>query len=102
MIHTTAGARCAGELTALDTRSPVAADELRRRVKGPRLYGLALIAADSPQHWLLVRRSLHPNEIDALTDPMALRDGAAHRQLTQGMPLIALTAPPAALLLLLD
>jgi len=30
--------------------------------KGPRLYDWALIGTDSPQHWLLVRRPLHPNE----------------------------------------
>jgi hypothetical protein len=30
--------------------------------KGPRLYDWAFIATASPEHWLLVRRSLHPGE----------------------------------------
>lgn len=55
-----AGTRRADELAAL-----VAADAWQRLScadgsKGPRLYDWALIDAESPEHKLLVRRSLHP------------------------------------------
>jgi SRSO17 transposase len=62
MIPTAAGAKRAGELAAL---VPAGAWEQRSCAdgsKGPRLYDWALVATDSDQHWLIIRRSLQPGE----------------------------------------
>jgi SRSO17 transposase len=62
MIPAAAGGKRADELAAL-----VPGDGWQRLScadgsKGPRLYDWALIAASSPQHHLLARRALQPNE----------------------------------------
>ena len=62
MIPAPAGPRRAGELAALVPAAGWQRLSCADGSKGPRLYDWALIAAASPGHWLLVRRSLHRNE----------------------------------------
>jgi SRSO17 transposase len=61
-IATAAGARRAGELAALVPAGGWQRLSCADGSKGPRLYDWALIATKSPQHHLLVRRSLQPGE----------------------------------------
>ena len=62
MIPTAAGPRRADELTGLVPAGAWQRLSCADGSKGPRLYDWALIATDSPRHWLLVRRSLQPGE----------------------------------------
>ena len=61
-IATAAGSKRADELAALVPRDGWQRLSCADGSKGPRLYDWALIAAKSPQHHLLARRSLQPNE----------------------------------------
>jgi SRSO17 transposase len=61
MIPTAAGKKRAGELAALVPEQGWQRLSCADGSKGPRLYDWALVAAKSPQHHLLVRRSLQPN-----------------------------------------
>jgi SRSO17 transposase len=61
-IATTAGKKRADELAALVPGSGWQLLSCADGSKGPRLYDWALIATKSPQHHLLVRRSLQPGE----------------------------------------
>jgi SRSO17 transposase len=62
MIATAVGAKRADGLAALAPAAGWQRLSCADGSKGPRLYDWALIGTDSPQHWLLVRRPLHPNE----------------------------------------
>jgi SRSO17 transposase len=62
MIATAAGSRRADKLAALVPAEAWQRLSCADGSKGPRLYDWALIATASPQHWLLARRPLHPNE----------------------------------------
>jgi SRSO17 transposase len=62
MIETKAGARRADELAGLVPAGAWERLSCADGSKGPRLYDWALVAADSEDHWLLVRRSLQPGE----------------------------------------
>jgi hypothetical protein len=62
MIATAAGAKRADGLAALVPAAGWQRLSCADGSKGPRPYDWALIGTDSPQHWLLVRRPLHPNE----------------------------------------
>jgi SRSO17 transposase len=62
MIQTKAGARRADELAGLVPAGAWERLSCADGPKGPRLYDWALVAADSDDHWLLVRRSLQPGE----------------------------------------
>ena len=62
MIATAVGAKRADGLAALVPAAGWQRLSCADGSKGPRLYDWALIGTDSPQHWLLVRRPLHPNE----------------------------------------
>ena len=62
MITTSAGAKRAGELAALVPAAGWQRLSCADGSKGPRLYDWALIEEASAGHWLLARRSLHPNE----------------------------------------
>jgi SRSO17 transposase len=57
VIPTAAGSKRAGELAGAWQRLSCADGS-----RGPRLYDWALVASDSSDHWLLVRRSLQPGE----------------------------------------
>ena len=61
-IITGAGTRRAGELAALVPAGAWQRISCADGSKGPRLYDWALIDTTSPDHRLLVRRSLHPGE----------------------------------------
>jgi SRSO17 transposase len=61
-IATAAGNKRADELAALVPRHGWQRLSCADGSKGPRLYDWALIAAKSPQHHLLARRSFQPNE----------------------------------------
>ena len=60
MIATAAGPRRADELAALVPAGAWQRLSCADGSKGPRLYDWALIGTASPDHWLLARRSLHP------------------------------------------
>jgi SRSO17 transposase len=62
MIATAAGPRRADELAALVPAAGWQRLSCADGSKGPRLYDWAFIATASPEHWLLVRRSLHPGK----------------------------------------
>jgi SRSO17 transposase len=62
MIATAAGPRRADELAALVPAAGWQRLSCADGSKGPRLYDWAFIGTASPEHWLLVRRSLHPGE----------------------------------------
>ena len=62
MIETKAGVRRADELAGLVPAGAWKRLSCADGSKGPRLYDWALVAADSDDHWLLVRRSLQPGE----------------------------------------
>jgi SRSO17 transposase len=62
MITTAAGKRRADELAALVPGGGWQRLSCADGSKGPRLYDWALIGTKSPQHHLLVRRSLQPGE----------------------------------------
>jgi SRSO17 transposase len=62
MIATAAGSRRADELAALVPAGGWQQLSCADGSKGPRLYDWALVATTSPQHHLLVRRSLQPSE----------------------------------------
>jgi SRSO17 transposase len=62
MIETKAGTKRADELAALVPAAAWQRLSCADGSKGPRLYDWAMVATDSPQHWLLVRRSLQPGE----------------------------------------
>jgi hypothetical protein len=75
MIPTVAGKTRADELAALVPAGGWQRLSCADGSKGPRFYDWALIGARSPQHHLLVRRSLQPNEKGVLECPSA---AAAH------------------------
>jgi SRSO17 transposase len=62
MVPAAAGSRRADKLAAMVPEGGWQRLSCADGSKGPRLYDWALIATRSPQHHLLVRRSLHPNE----------------------------------------
>jgi SRSO17 transposase len=62
VIETKAGARRGDELAGLVPAGARERLSCAGGSKGPRLYDWALVAADSEDHWLLVRRSLQPGE----------------------------------------
>jgi SRSO17 transposase len=62
MVSTAAGAKRADEMAELVPAAAWQRLSCADGSKGPRLYDWALAATDSPQHWLLVRRSLQPGE----------------------------------------
>jgi SRSO17 transposase len=62
MIETKAGAKRADELARLVPAGAWERLSCADGSKGPRLHDWALVAAGSGDHWLLVRRSLHPGE----------------------------------------
>lgn len=62
MIATAAGKKRADELTSLVPGNGWQRLSCADGSKGPRIYDWALIGTKSPQHHLLVRRSLHPGE----------------------------------------
>jgi SRSO17 transposase len=62
MITTAAGKRRVDELAVLVPQDGWQRLSCADGSKGPRLYHWALVATTSPQHHLLVRRSLQPNE----------------------------------------
>jgi SRSO17 transposase len=62
MIPTAAGPKRADELAGLVPAAAWQRLSCADGSKGPRLYDWALVAADSQDHWLLVRRSLQPGE----------------------------------------
>ena len=62
MIETKAGAKRADELARLVPAEAWQRLSCADGSKGPRLYDGAMVATGSPQHWLLVRRSLQPGE----------------------------------------
>jgi SRSO17 transposase len=62
VIQTKAGAKRADELAELVPAGAWERLSCADGSKGPRLYDWALVAADSGDHWLLVRRSLQPGE----------------------------------------
>jgi SRSO17 transposase len=62
MIATAAGGKRADELAALVPARAWQRLSCADGSKGPRLYDWALVATDSADHWLLVRRSLQPGE----------------------------------------
>jgi SRSO17 transposase len=62
VIATAAGGKRAGELAALVPDAGWQRLSCADGSKGPRLYDWALIGTKSPQHHLLVRRSLAPDE----------------------------------------
>jgi SRSO17 transposase len=62
MIETKAGAKRADELARLVPAEAWQRLSCADGSKGPRLYDWAMVATGSPQHWLLVRRSLQPGE----------------------------------------
>jgi SRSO17 transposase len=66
MIPAAAGEKRADALAALVPEDGWQRLSCADGSKGPRLYDWALIATRSPQHHLLVRRSLQPNEKGAL------------------------------------
>jgi hypothetical protein len=69
MIATKAGAKRADELAGLVPAGAWERLSCADGSKGPRLYDWALVAADSDDHWLLVRRSLQPGEKTILSWP---------------------------------
>jgi SRSO17 transposase len=62
VIPTAAGPKRADELAELVPAGAWQRLSCADGSKGPRLYDWALVAADSSDHWLLVRRSLQPGE----------------------------------------
>ncbi|MFY9932717.1 MAG: IS701 family transposase [Streptosporangiaceae bacterium] len=62
LITAAAGPRRADELAALVPAGAWQRLSCGDGSKGPRLYDWALVDAVSPDHWLLVRRSLQPGE----------------------------------------
>ncbi|HEY1616849.1 MAG TPA: FAD-dependent oxidoreductase [Streptosporangiaceae bacterium] len=62
MIPTAAGPKRADELAELVPAGAWQRLSCADGSKGPRLYDWALVASDSSDHWLLVRRSLQPGE----------------------------------------
>jgi SRSO17 transposase len=62
VIQTKAGAKRGDELAELVPAGAWERLSCADGSKGPRLYDWALVAADSGDHWLLVRRSLQPGE----------------------------------------
>ena len=62
MIQTKAGPRRADQLAALVPAGAWQRISCADGSKGPRLYDWALVATDSQDRWLMVRRSLRPGE----------------------------------------